>query len=70
MVEDVKDLAADIGAKDDQEKQITSEELKYVFKAGRDNFPAKVYYDDGNTDLYSDEALHAREALRSNINVK
>ena len=51
-------------------KPIANEELRYVFKAGRDYFPAKPYCDDGNTDLYTDEALHAREALRTNPNVR
>ena len=58
--------ADDVGAG----KQITNEELKYVFKAGRDYFPAKPYCDDGNTDLYTNEALEAREALRMNPNVR
>ena len=51
-------------------RPIANEELKYVFKSGRDYFPAKPYNDDGNTDLYSNEALMQREALRTNLNVK
>ena len=51
-------------------RPIANEELKYVFKSGRDYFPAKPYADDGNTDLYSNEALQEREALRTNPNVR
>ena len=47
-------------------KPIANEELRYVFKSGRDYFPAKPYADDGNTDLYSNENLMKRESLRIN----
>ena len=68
-MEDAKDPVA--GLEDaGHVKPITNEELKYVFKSGRDYFPAKPYNDDGNTDLYSNEALMQREALRTNLNVK
>ena len=59
-----------VGGMENDGKLITSEELKYVFKSGRDYFPAKPYADDGNTDLYSNEALMQREALRSNPGVR
>ena len=51
-------------------KPIANEGLKYVFKSGRDCFPAKSYHEDGNTDLYSHENLEKREDLRSNPKVR
>ena len=49
---------------------IKSKELQYVFQPGRDHFPAKPYYDDGNPSMYTEENMKAREALRTHPNVK
>ena len=49
---------------------IKSKDLQYVFQPGRDHFPAKPYYDDGNPSMYTQENIKAREALRTHPNVK
>ena len=69
-MDEAKDPMTDVANDGAHVKAIANEELRYVFKSGRDYFPAKPYADDGNTDLYSEEALQAREALRTNPNVR
>ena len=49
---------------------IKSKDLQYVFQPGRDHFPAKPYFDDGNPSMYTQENIKAREALRTHPNVK
>ena len=56
-MEEARDPVSDMPNDGGLVKPIINEELRYVFKSGRDYFPAKPYPDDGNTDLYSDENL-------------
>ena len=51
---------------------IESDGLKFVFGAQRDVFPNNPcpYYDDGNPDMYTGEAMEKREALKKNPTVK
>ena len=69
MVEAAKDPIPGLGDEVPR-KPIANEELKYVFKAGRDFFPSKAYTDDGNTEFYTKQNLEARENLRNNVNVR
>ena len=41
-----------------------SKDLAFVFNAGRDNFPAKPYAEDGNPEFYTAENMHARQELK------
>ena len=55
----------------DQNK-IKSEGLRFVFLANRDNFPNNPcpYYDDGDPDMYTEEKMKARKALKKDETVK
>ena len=55
---------------DENPNPIKSKDLQYVFQPGRDHFPAKPYYDDGNPAMYTTENMNARQALRTHPNVK
>ena len=44
--------------------------MAYVFTQGRDNFPAKPYYEDGNPEMYTKENMEKRETLKNNEIVK
>lgn len=48
--------------------KIKNEGLIFVFSQIRDNFPTNPcpYYDDGNPDMYTAEAMKQREALKKN----
>ena len=35
-----------------------------MFTQGRDNFPAKPYYEDGNPEMYTKENMDKRDALK------
>ena len=68
MVDPLKannDLAADDG-----EKNHIPQELSFLMLPNRDNFPNKPYFDDGNPEMYTNENIAKREALRENEIVK
>ena len=48
--------------------KIKNEGLKFVFLQNRDNFPTNPcpYYDDGNPDMYTAQAIEQRNALKKN----
>ena len=41
-----------------------SKDLAFIFNAGRDNFPAKPYAEDGNPEFYTEENMKARLELK------
>ena len=49
---------------------IKSKDLQYVFQPGRDHFPAKPYYEDGDPTMYTSENMDARDELRDNPRVR
>jgi len=53
----------------DNQNKILNKDLAYVFLQNRDNFPAKPYYEDGNPEMYTQESMQKRYALRSNPTV-
>ena len=54
------------GADTDNPNKIDNPDLAYIFKANRDHFPAKPYYDDGNPEMYTVENRKKRDALKQN----
>eukprot|EP00352_Strombidinopsis_acuminata_P003599 CAMPEP_0176394644 /NCGR_PEP_ID=MMETSP0126-20121128/42750_1 /TAXON_ID=141414 ORGANISM="Strombidinopsis acuminatum, Strain SPMC142" /NCGR_SAMPLE_ID=MMETSP0126 /ASSEMBLY_ACC=CAM_ASM_000229 /LENGTH=111 /DNA_ID=CAMNT_0017766999 /DNA_START=33 /DNA_END=368 /DNA_ORIENTATION=+ len=59
------DLAADDG-----EKNHIPLGVILLDASNRDNFPNKPYYDDGNPEMYTNENIAKREALREHEIVK
>ena len=55
---------------DTQGTKITNPNLQYVFNPKRDAFPAKMYLDDGNPEMYTKENIDKRDNLaeRPDIN--
>ena len=49
---------------------IRNPELQHVFKPGRDHFPSKPYYEDGDPNMYTKENMEAREELKENPRVR
>ena len=58
------------GRENDDPKPIRNTRLAYVFQPGRDHFPAKPYYEDGDPSMYTGENMDAREELRDNPRVR
>ena len=58
------------GRENDDPKPIRNTRLAYVFQPGRDHFPAKPYYEDGDPSMYTGENMDAREDLRDNPRVR
>ena len=58
------------GNTNDDPKPVRNPRLAYVFQPGRDHFPAKPYYEDGDPTMYSEQNMEAREELRDNPNVR
>ena len=44
---------------------IQNQEIAFIFKQERDNFPAKPYYDDGDPSNYSNEKKAKRDQLKT-----
>ncbi len=61
---------AGVGGNNDDPKPIRNDKLRYVFQPGRDHFPAKPYYDDGDPSMYTKENMNAREELKENPRVR
>ncbi len=55
--------------KDDPNK-IANKDLRNVFHPGRDNFPSKPYYEDGNPEMYTKENMEKREDLANDPQLK
>ena len=58
------------GRENDDPKPIRNSKLAYVFQPGRDHFPAKPYYEDGDPEMYSTANMDAREELKDNPRVR
>ena len=54
------------GGNNDDPKPVRNPRLAYVFQPGRDHFPAKPYYEDGDPTMYSEQNMEGREELRDN----
>ena len=54
----------------DDPKPIRNQKLRYVFQPGRDHFPAKPYYEDGDPSMYTRENMSSREELSENPRVR
>lgn len=54
----------------DEKDKIRNTSLQYVFQPGRDHFPAKPYYEDGDPSMYTAENMDARDELRDNPRVR
>ena len=50
----------------DDPKPIRNQKLQYVFMPGRDHFPSKPYYEDGDPSMYTTENMDSREELKDN----
>ena len=59
----------DIPGNDDP-KPIRNQKLAYVFQPGRDHFPAKPYYEDGDPSMYTGENMDQRDDLKDNPRVR
>ena len=59
----------DIPGNDDP-KPIRNTKLAYVFQPGRDNFPAKPYYEDGDPSMYTGEIMDQRDDLKDNPRIR
>ena len=44
--------------------------MQYVFKPGRDHFPAKPYHEDGDPDMYTTDNMNERDMLHDNPQVQ
>ena len=55
---------------DEESNIIQNKEIGFIFNPNRDAFPAKPYYEDGNPDLYSNEKMAKRKALKEDIDVQ
>ena len=60
---------ADAADNEDGNNIINNKEIAFIFKSNRDDHPEKAYYDDGNPELYSDDKLAKRKALKSDPDV-
>ena len=49
---------------------IQNKEIAFIFNPNRDAFPEKPYFDDGNPELYSNEKMAKRKALKEDIDVQ
>ena len=58
------------GLANDDPKPIRNQKLAYVFQPGRDHFPAKPYYEDGDPSMYSAGHMDGREELKDNPQVR
>ena len=58
------------GGGNDDPKPIRNTKLAYVFQPGRDHFPAKPYYEDGDPSMYTEQNMDARDELRDNPRVR
>ena len=65
-------VPADVPGRDnnDDPKPIRNAKLAYVFQPGRDHFPMKPYFDDGDPSMYTTENMDARDELRDNPRVR
>ena len=61
---------APAGGNNDDPKPIRNDKLRYVFQPGRDHFPAKPYYEDGDPSMYTEENMEARDELKDNPRVR
>ncbi|CAI2381302.1 unnamed protein product [Moneuplotes crassus] len=60
-----------LGADQDEEgNKIENQEIRFIFNPNRDKFPEKPYYEDGNPELYTDEKLAKRKALKEDVDVQ
>ena len=58
------------GGGNDDPKPIRNNKLAYVFQPGRDHFPAKPYYEDGDPSMYTTENMDTRDELKDNPRVR
>ena len=71
MAEAAPATTTDIPGRDESDpKPVRNPRLAYVFQPGRDHFPAKPYYEDGDPTMYSETNMQAREELHDNPNVR
>ena len=56
--------------RNDEIKEIRNQRLQYVFNPGRDHFPAKPYYEDGDPEMYTAENMDLRDMLHDNPQVQ
>ena len=49
---------------------IQNKHIQFIFNPNRDNFPEKPYFEDGNPELYSNENMAKRKALKEDVDVQ
>lgn len=58
------------GENDEESNMIQNKEIGFIFNPNRDNFPEKPYYEDGNPELYSNDKMAKRKALKEDVDVQ